>query len=311
MHLHTHHRTPPHHCALLAAAALLGLVALSWPKTLHALVDPSAGTPAARLTAKYVALRQELDHSQFHRPIHMDSAETRDTVSGEVFALLNAPFATVADVLDKPPNWCDILLLHLNNKFCSPAASARGPVLHVVVGSKGEQALKDAYPLDFAYRLSAKTPEYLQVDLDAAQGPLSTRDYRIRLEATPTGDSRTFIHLAYAYSFGLVGELAMKTYLGTVARNKVGFTVLDGPHGQPQPVGGMRGAVERNTMRYYLAIEAFLGAMSAPREARLEKAFRDWFAATETYAPQLHEIGESEYLAMKRKEYSRQQSALN
>jgi hypothetical protein len=302
-----HHPTHRHRWTLLVAATLVGLLVLLWPRNADALVDPSSGTPAARLTAKYIALRTELDNSQFRRPIHLDSAETKDTVSGEIFALLNAPFSTVADVLDKPAQWCEILLLHLNNKFCNPAMDARGPVLHVVVGSKTEQALKDAYPVDFAYRVSAKTPEYLHVDLDAAQGPLSTRNYRILLEATPAGDGRTFIHLSYAYSFGIVGELAMKTYLGTVARSKIGFSVVNGPHGEPHPVGGMRGAVERNTMRYYLAIEAFLGALSAPPGARLEKAFRDWFAATETYAPQLHEIGESEYLAMKRKEYSRQQ----
>ena len=69
----------------------------------------------------------------------------------------------------------------------------------------------------------------------------------------------------------------------------------------------MRGAVERNTMRYYLAIEAFLGALSAPPGARVEKSMRDWFAATEAYPRQLHEVEQNEYLAMKRNEYSRQQ----
>ena len=78
-----------------------------------------------------------------------------------------------------------------------------------------------------------------------------------------------------------------------------------------KPVSGMRGAVERNTMRYYLAIEAFLGALSAPPGTRMESALRAWFAATETYSRQLHEIPESEYLAMKRKEYSRQQTVTN
>jgi len=308
MHPDSRHAIHRQHRVLLAAAALLGLVFLFWPRSAHALVDPSAGTPAARLSAKYVALKSELDNSQFHRPIHLDSSETKDSVSGEIFALLDAPFTTAGDVLDKAPYWCEILLLHLNNKYCGPASDARGgTTLHVVVGSKTEQVLRDAYPVDFAYRVAAKTPEFLQVNLEAAQGPLSTRNYRILLEATPAGDGRTFIHLSYAYSFGLVGELAMKTYLNTVARNKVGFTQVIGARGHPEPVGGMRGAVERNTMRYYLAIEAFLGALSAPPEARIEKAFRDWFAATESYAPQLHEIGESEYLAMKRKEYSRQQ----
>jgi hypothetical protein len=72
----------------------------------------------------------------------------------------------------------------------------------------------------------------------------------------------------------------------------------------------MRGLVERNTMRYYLAIESNIGALSAPPQARLEKSLRDWFAAIEAYPRQLHELEQDEYLAMKRKEYSRARGAV-
>ena len=59
--------------------------------------------------------------------------------------------------------------------------------------------------------------------------------------------------------------------------------------------------------KFYGACDVVLSP-SLASDARLEKAFRDWFAATETYAPQLHEIGENEYLAMKRKEIQHQQA---
>jgi hypothetical protein len=73
-------------------------------------------------------------------------------------------------------------------------------------------------------------------------------------------------------------------------------------------IGGMRGVVERNTTRYYLATETYLGALSTPPQARMEESLRDWFAAAEDYPLQLHEMERSEYLAMKRIEYSRQQT---
>ncbi|HEX5611218.1 MAG TPA: hypothetical protein VFX67_01090, partial [Burkholderiales bacterium] len=73
-------------------------------------------------------------------------------------------------------------------------------------------------------------------------------------------------------------------------------------------IGGMRGVIERNSMRYYLAIEAFLGALSEPPPEQLEKRLRDWFAATERYRRQLHEIEQAEYLELKRKEHLRQQA---
>jgi hypothetical protein len=64
--------------------------------------------------------------------------------------------------------------------------------------------------------------------------------------------------------------------------------------------------VERNTMRYYLAIESFLGALSAPPQKRFEKRLHDWFAASERYPRQLHELEQTQYLDMKRNEHSRQ-----
>ena len=145
--------------------------------------------------------------------------------------------------------------------------------------------------------------------LNADAGPLGTHDYRIVLEAIPLKNGQTFIHLSYSYAYGLAGRLAMKAYLGTSGSDKVGFTVAgtqDG--GQPLYIGGIRGVVERNTIRYYLAIEAFLGALSEPSKTQPEKRFRDWFAASERYPRQLHEMEQGAYLDMKRKEYRRQQA---
>ena len=42
-----------------------------------------------------------------------------------------------------------------------------------------------------------------------------------------------------------------------------------------------------------LAIEAYLGAYDAPPGQQLEKRLRDWIAATERHALQLHEIDEN------------------
>jgi len=113
--------------------------------------------------------------------------------------------------------------------------------------------------------------------LSADEGPLSTRDYRITLEAVPLDGGRTLLHLAYSYAFGFAGRVAMQAYLGTIASDKRGFTVVGRESdGQAIYIDGMRGLVERNTMRYYLAIEAFLGAQASPPQARLEKSLRDW-----------------------------------
>jgi hypothetical protein len=239
----------------------------------------------------------------------MDSSETPGGVTGDIYALVNHPFAMVGAALNDPNNWCDILSLHLNTKYCHASTSGQGNVLDVMIGKKYDQPLKDAYRVVFAYRVVAQTTEYLQIKLSAGEGPLSTRDYRILFEAVPLKNGQTFIHLSYSYSYGLVGRLAMQAYLGTAASDKVGFTAADKEaDGQSSRyVGGMRGVVERNTMRYYLAIDAYLSAYSLPAGEQFEKRIREWYASTERYAQQLHEMEQNEYLDMKRKEMRRQQ----
>jgi hypothetical protein len=98
----------------------------------------------------------------------------------------------------------------------------------------------------------------------------------------------------------------MQTYLGTVGSGKIGFTVVGKQDsGQPDYIDGVRAMIERNTMRFYLAIDSYL---SFPGATQLEKRLHGWFMATERYALQLREMDKNAYLQMKRAEYVRQQT---
>jgi hypothetical protein len=59
--------------------------------------------------------------------------------------------------------------------------------------------------------------------------------------------------------------------------------------------------VERNVMRYYLAVQAFLETQSVPEPERFERRLGRWFELTGRY-PQLHEVDWEEYLETKRRE---------
>jgi len=143
--------------------------------------------------------------------------------------------------------------------------------------------------------------------LTADEGPLSTKNYRIQVEAVPVDAKRSVVHMSYAYGYGFAAKIAMQTYLATIGSAKVGFTILDRKDGKPVYQAGVLGLLERNTMRYYLAIDAYLSAYSLPAADQFEKRIREWYASTERYAPQLHEMDQNEYLDMKRKEMRRQQ----
>ena len=62
-------------------------------------------------------------------------------------------------------------------------------------------------------------------------------------------------------------------------------------------------------MRYYLAIEAYLGALSLPGREQFENRLQRWFSSTELYHRQLYEIDQADYLEMKRREYARMQKS--
>jgi hypothetical protein len=281
---------------------LLGLLCVA------ALVEPVAAQDAAALRARHAALRDQLSHNPFQRPLYVASSETAGDLKGEIYALVAQPYGIVGPALQGVHHWCEILMLHQNVKDCQGSSTGAPDTLRLVIGKKYDQPLEEAYRVDFSYKVSAASADYLQILLNAEAGPLGTKNYRILLEAVALDARRTFVHMSYSYAYGMTAQVAMQAYLATIGRNKVGFSIIERrADGQPIYIDGVRGVVERNTMRYYLAIEAYLGAVDLPPAERLEKRLSDWHAAIERYPRQLHELERAEYLAMKRREVKRQQ----
>jgi len=265
--------------------------------------------PAATLRAKHLSLEEPLRQNQFKQQLVLDSAELPSRLTGDIHAIVDYPFAVVNTGLNNPKNWCDVMLLHFNTKYCHAAKGPSGTMLNVNIGKKTPEDLADAARVEFNYSVAAATPEYFEINLNARDGPLGTSDFIIRLEAVALPNAKTFLHLTYSYAISFSGRLAMQTYLGTVGSNKVGFTVIGKQaDGKPDYIRGVRGLMERNTMRYYLAIDSFLGATRTAPAKRFEKRLQNWFTAAERYPRQLHEMDRGTYVEMKRAEHVRQQT---
>jgi len=289
---------------IVAALAIAALGAA------HAAEPVAVSGPATVLQAGYAAFKEQHVENRFHRPLRIESREGKEDIAGEIHALVETPFAATAAALKDPSHWCEILLLHLDTKDCHVSSDGGSTTLRVGVVTHYDQPASAAFIATFNYRIAEETASFLQVRLDAAAGPVGTRDYRIDFEAMPADGGQTFIRMSYSYSYGVLAKLAMGAYFATFGRGKVGFTeVAVDADGQPRYITGMRGVVERNTMRYYLAVEAYLGAMALPSEARVEKSLRDWYTAAEHYPRQLHEMEQGAYLAMKRREFAEKPGA--
>jgi hypothetical protein len=267
----------------------------------------SAQNTPDTLRSKYSALGEQLKSNQFHRALAMESTESSSSLKGDVYAVIDYPFAAVNTALNNPAHWCDVLILHLNIKYCRALGDAVAPTISVNLGKKNPQELKDTYHVDFKYRNETSAADYFSIVLSAASGPLNTSNYRIHLEAVAIDATHSFLHLTYSYDYGFAGKMAMKAYLATAGSNKIGFT-RTGSGDKAGYVNGVRGVVERNTMRYYLAIDAYLNAMNAAPSEQFEKRLQTWFSNTERYPQQLHEVDRAAYLEMKRAEYLRQNS---
>ena len=265
--------------------------------------------PADALRERFAAIRAQGEGRLVQRNVFLQSTEAADRMQGEVDALVDRPYAELRDAMVQPGAWCDVLILHLNVKYCRPEKAAGQDELVTGIGRKFDQPLAKAYWVRFAFRVPSASDAYLDVVLQAPTGPLGTQDYRLVVRAVPFTAGQTLLQMTYSYSYGLAARWAMQAYLATIGSDKRGFSVVGRrADGQPVLVGGIRGVLERNTLRYYLAIESYLEAQSQPRAERAEKSLQLWFDATERYASQLHEVDRDAYLEMKRRELLRQQT---
>jgi hypothetical protein len=303
----------------LTALGLQGLVFFVVGGLLWGGVATSVKAATADLQARHAALQVALTQSPFHRPLLLSSVETADRLSGDIDAVVDHPFAVLSSQLSSAAHWCDVMILHINTKYCRSGsggpANPAGVVVNVSIGKKTPEVLTEAMRIAFNFDVVARTPDYFEVLLSAKQGPLGTSDYVLRLQAIALPASKTFVHLTYAYSANLLGRVAMRTYLGTAGRGKVGFTTLANSagarsEGQPAYIDGMRALVERNAMRYYLAIDSYLQFTDEPVASQSEKRLQAWFTAIEQYPRQLHDVDRADYMQMKRDEVLRQQTTL-
>lgn len=257
----------------------------------------AASTPAseAELKAKLDTLRPQLVASTFKHNMLLQSSDTTNGRKGDVFAIVDQPINVVSEALKDPTRWCEAMLLHVNNRECEVAKKPSGDTIMLKVVRKFDHPATSAFSAPFDFRLIDSTPRHLEVGMVSASGPLGTSNYRISLEAVPVSQERSFLHFSYSYEESFLARTATQAYLSVFGNKKVGFTVVGRTaDGKPEYIKGTRGLVERNAMRYFLAIDAYL---ATPNDRQAQR--NAWYSATELYPQQLHETDRTAYLAGK------------
>ncbi|MEW6110269.1 MAG: hypothetical protein AB1632_14050 [Nitrospirota bacterium] len=270
-----------------------------------ALEQPPTGE--RELLEKYHKLEPALADSYFGIPLYIESNDGNSSLHGDVYGIINHQFEDIEKVIQMPSNWCNIALVHLNVKTCTYRKLNSAWLLIFYSGRKFYQPPEDAYQLKYVFEIAAKQPGYINISLKADNGPLSTRDHRIMLEAAPLDARRTFIHMSYSYNYGLLAQMAMNGYFSSLGYGKIGFSITGkDSDGKPVYVTGIRGAIERNSVRYYLAVKAYMDTLAFPEQERFKRCINLWYDLTDKFPQQLFELEKEDYIKYKTREYKNQ-----
>lgn len=202
--------------------------------------------------------------------------------------------------------WCEIVFLHLNVKSCTHRESDGQRWMKMYMGRKYYQHPKKAKQIEVSFDSGTTEDGILWVSLTADEGPYNTRDYVVSLVAIPS-ENGMYAQFRSAAMTGKAIAGAMDLYFATLARSKIGFSIVGtDKDGNPEYSGGTLAMLERNVVRYLIALDAYMHTYdSAGDNPMLERA-EMWFDATERFPEQLHEVERENYLRDKAKEYAHQ-----
>jgi hypothetical protein len=266
----------------------VAVAAIAWVSLAHAAVTEDS---ADGLRRAWAAAHSD---TAFAEPLRLSSSQESGALDGTLYGVVDRPFPDVASALADGEAWCAVLVLDPNVHRCQSQPTR----VQIAFG-------QSETPVQFAFRPVARLDDYVQVRLTAASGPFGTKDYAISFEAAPLDAAHSIVHLSFSQRFGFAARVAMLAYFNTVGRGKVGFSVVDrDAAGQPVYVGDLRGGLERNMVRYYFAILAYLDSLDAPRGEQPDRRVRAWLAYTQRYPLQLRE--DADYFARKSPDVRRQ-----
>jgi hypothetical protein len=249
----------------------------------------------------------KLETNSFGLPLIVESFERDNRVHVDVYGIFDYPFRSIVGMLKVPANWCDIVSLHPNVKACTYRGLPGASLLTFYIGRNFYQPPENTRQVIYRYQNVDQKQAYLDIILSADAGPFGTKDHRMRFEAIPLDGGRTFVHVSYEYSDSAAIRLAVKVYFATLGWSKVGFTVTGTDrNGNSVYIDGPRGALERNAVRYYFAIQSFMNTLSYPEKYRFSGRISNWYDLTTRYRKQLFDLDKKDYLTFKTKEHMNQ-----
>jgi hypothetical protein len=235
------------------------------------------------------------------------SREERHLLVAEVTSVIEFPFDDVGSALTAPESWCEFTPLIFNIKACTFDRQADRTLLSLYIGRRFHDPPARAIRLQYRFDVQEDGPDRIRILLFAPRGPHGTRDYKIELEIRPADNGQTELRFHSSFRPSFRSRMATRAYLSGAGKDKVGFSAERYEGNEPVYVRGVKGMIERNAMRHYLALQVFLDTLHLTEEERFEARLHAWYEKTEKYPRQLFEMEKEEYLVAKRRERETQE----
>ncbi len=296
--------------SITCSVAATSVVAAAGVEINHALQPTETNQPhnawlgPELLYSTYETMQPQLHTGSKEEPFNLNAHVFDKLTQGDVYALVPYEYNLLATTLTVPEQLCHAIVLHINVKGCVIDDSGQHkPLVDLYVGRKEYQHPENAFKVQYEFSVSDHRDNYTLISMTADKGPLKTENIAIYIEFLPINPRTSFMHFAYSANYGNLARFALNTYLSTLGRNKVGFseTGVD-EHGEPVYIKGIQGIVERNTMRYFFALNSYFSTYSQPEKQRFDASLNRWFDYVEKYPKQLYEVPRDEYLKAKHKE---------
>jgi hypothetical protein len=287
---------PPATCTTRPAARLItGLILLLLA------ARPAVGSLGPTDIA---TILEAIAESPFEEPIHLESEEERREVHGRVHAVVDAPLGDLKAALGSAGAWCEILFLHINVKACVHHGRAGDERITLYLGRKRYQDPEVVERVELHFLAEHPDNEHLAIRLHADRGPHGLRAFDMKVQAVALEDERSLLLMRYSIGYGALGRIALGIYLAFGGGDRIGFTVerLD-EDGAPVYVDGLRGLIERNTVRFFFALQAYL-----EEPDHLEARLGLWWDLTDRHPEQLRERDKDSYLVQKLRERQNQEA---
>lgn len=265
----------------------------------------SAGQASGELMARKSEILALIDQSPFAEPINLQSVEESRGAHGYIHGIVNEPFDQLSAYLSSAAHWCHILFLHQNVKSCVHAGQSLTAELALYLGRKYYQHPHEADAMRLTLEVIARQDDFLSIELGSDRGVHGARDLQMTIQAIPLEGGRSLVRLSYSINLGWFARASLRVYFSTLGRARIGFTLESTDEsGDPEFVTGLRGMIERNTVRFYFALQAF---MEHPNPEQFEARLLRWFELTDRYPEHLRELDEETYISQKLRERANQE----